>query len=166
MGSWIGSGSTPAPARRASPRKLSSRSRSPSGGTPRLGPESARQAIEPRRDLAVPLEVEVVRRDGERSREYAPNLSPGGMCLHLSRSLPVGETLRVRFVLPDGAGPVEARARVAWCAPPPGGARLRFCETGLHFETLRQRDRRRIAVFVGPREPAFPPGPERPPADG
>lgn len=117
----------------------------------------------------MPLVVEITRRGGEQSREYAPNLSPGGICLHLSRPLPVGETLGLVFALPDGGPTIEARARVTWCAPVPGGARLRFCETGLRFEGLRERDRRRIGAFVRPRaqrEPASIPRAERSPAGG
>jgi uncharacterized protein (TIGR02266 family) len=104
--------------------------------------------FEPRRDLAVPLRVEVTRRDGARAVDYAVNLSPGGLGLHLPRPLPVGEVLALAFVLPDGGPRLEAWGRVAWCDEPSRGARVRFCESGVRFEVLRAADRERISRFV------------------
>lgn len=110
--------------------------------------DSVRQAIEPRRDLAVPLPVEIVRRGGVASTEYAVNLSPGGLCLHLPRPLEVGESVALSFVLPGGGPGIEARGRVIWSDPPAQGARVRFCETGIRFEGLAEGERRRLLDFV------------------
>lgn len=107
-----------------------------------------RQTSEPRRDLAVPLPVEVAGRDGIRRVEYAVNLSASGLALHLPRALPAGETLLLAFTLPDGGDPIEARGRVAWSEAPRRTARARFRELGVRFEVLREEDRRRLARFV------------------
>ena len=70
--------------------------------------------FEPRRDLAVPIAVEIARRSGDAALEYATNLSPGGICLHARTRLEVGEGVAVAFALPDGGRRIEARGRVTW----------------------------------------------------
>jgi hypothetical protein len=111
--------------------------------------ETARQTSEPRRDLAVPLPVEVVGRDGQRRVEYAINLSSSGIGLHVPRPLPAGETLALAFTLPDGSGArVEVRGRVAWNEAVARTERPRFREVGVRFEVLREADRRLVARFV------------------
>ena len=108
-----------------------------------------RQSSERRRDLAVPLAVEVVGRDGVRRLEYAINVSPSGIGLHVPRPLPAGEPLALAFTLPDGAGArLEVRGRVAWNEAVARTARPRFHEVGVRFEALREADRSRLARFV------------------
>jgi hypothetical protein len=108
-----------------------------------------RQTSEPRRDLSVPIAVEVVGRDGVRRVEYALNVSSSGIGLHLPRPLPAGESLTLAFTLPDGAGTrIEVRGRVAWNEAVARTARPRFREVGMLFEALREDDRRRLARFV------------------
>lgn len=88
-------------------------------------------------------------RSGQRRREYALNLSPSGIGLHLPRPLAAGETLQLGFALPDGSGTLEARARVVWTEAPPRTARARFHEVGVRFEVLRDADREAILRFLG-----------------
>ena len=144
MGSSTPSASTGAPAPKPSPRAGSSRSPAPSL-------EAARQASEPRHDFAIPLPVAVVGRAGERRIEYALNLSPSGMALHLARSPQTGEVLQVEFALPDEAAPpIVARGRVVWSETPARAERARFREVGVRFEVLAEADRRRILRFLTP----------------
>jgi hypothetical protein len=96
----------------------------------------------------VPLPVEVRGRDGVLRIEYAVNVSSSGIGLHLPRPLPAGETLALGFELPDGAGRIEARGRVAWVEATRRTARPRFREIGIRFEVLREEDRRRLARFA------------------
>lgn len=96
----------------------------------------------------MPLAVDVVGRDGVSRVEYALNVSASGIGLHLPRPLPAGESLALGFMLPDGGGRIEARGRVAWSEAIPRTARPRFREIGIHFEVLREEDRRRLARFV------------------
>ncbi|HEY8493658.1 MAG TPA: PilZ domain-containing protein [Myxococcota bacterium] len=110
--------------------------------------DPVRQTSEPRRDLPVPLPVEVVGREGAARIEYAVNVSASGLCLHAPRPWAAGQSLRVAFTLPDGGGRIEAHARVAWSEAPARSARARFRELGLRFETLREEDRRRLARFA------------------
>jgi hypothetical protein len=124
-----------------------------------------RPVFEPRRDLAVPIPVELTRRNGSRRTEYAVNLSPGGLCLHLPRPIAVGEVVELAFAipasaagapadraLPDQAGErIVARGRVIWAegrADGTGGGRVRFTETGVRFEGLAEPHRLRILDFV------------------
>lgn len=116
--------------------------------------EATRQTSEPRRDLPVPLAVEVVGRDGVARVEYAVNVSSAGIGLHLPRPLPAGETLALAFPLPDGGGRIEARGRVAWSETVLRTARARFREVGIRFEVLRDEDRRRLARFAAGSPPA------------
>jgi Tfp pilus assembly protein PilZ len=105
----------------------------------------------------VPLRVEVLRRDAAPRTEYAVNLSPGGLGLHVPSPLPVGEVVEIRFELPDGGPAMAARGRVVWSDAPPRGGRVRFCEIGLRFEALPAVERARIARFAAGR-PEAPPG--------
>ncbi len=120
-----------------------------SSRSPARSAEAARQTHEPRLDFAVPLPVTVVDRSGRRRREYALNLSPSGIGLHLPRPLDAGETLQIEFELPDGGGSIEARARVVWAEAPPRTARARFHEVGVRFEGLGDAAREAILRLLG-----------------
>jgi uncharacterized protein (TIGR02266 family) len=98
----------------------------------------------------VPLPVELERRATGPERAYATNLSPGGICLHLRAPLPVGEPVRVRLALPDGAEPIEARGRVTWSESPAPEAEARFFEVGVRFEVVAEADRQRIQALAAP----------------
>jgi c-di-GMP-binding flagellar brake protein YcgR len=94
------------------------------------------------------LPVEVAGRTGVLRVEYALNLSASGMGLHMPQALPLGETLRLAFRLPDGGGAIEARARVVWSEAAARTARPRFREIGVRFEVLAEADRRRLLAFL------------------
>ena len=108
----------------------------------------------------MPIPVELTRRNGSRRTEYAVNLSPGGLCLHLPRPIAVGEVVELAFAIPAtaaGAAPdqagerIVARGRVIWAegrADGMGGGRVRFTETGVRFEELAEAQRLRILDFV------------------
>jgi hypothetical protein len=106
------------------------------------------------------MPVELTRRDGTRRVEYAVNLSPGGLCLHLPRPIAVGEAVELAFAVPalpaapaaqSPARRVVARGRVIWAEGPAdgrAGGRVRFTETGVRFEGLAESDRLGILAFV------------------
>ena len=104
--------------------------------------------FEPRRDLAVPIAVEVMRRGAAPAPEYATNLSPGGICLQARLRLHVGDDVTVAFVLPGDERPIEARGRVSWREDDDPSAAASFLETGVRFEVLDEADRERITRFV------------------
>jgi uncharacterized protein (TIGR02266 family) len=116
--------------------------------TPVPEPSASRLLFESRRDLAVPIAVEVFRRDGEAALEYATNLSPGGVCLHARLRLTVGEDVTVAFALPGEAGRIRAHGRVTWREDDDPRAEARFLETGVRFEVVDEADRERITRFV------------------
>lgn len=92
---------------------------------------------EPRRELPVPLRVVVRRSDGGRSEEYAVNVSPGGLCLHLRDVLRPGDEIGVAFTLPPNELRVDARARVIWTNAHGGvDDAPRFWETGVQLLDL------------------------------
>lgn len=90
-------------------------------------------STEARRSFAVPLEVLVRLLDGSERREWAVDLSAGGLCLHASERLPDEGILLLSFELAD-VKLTDIAAHVVWEAPDPGGRR--FYETGLSFESL------------------------------
>jgi len=153
MASSTDSGSSTGRAPNSSRPRRSSRSRGRSA-TPLPEPSASRLMFEPRRDLAVPIAVELARRNGEAALEYATNLSPGGICLHARTRLEVGEGVGVAFALPDGGRRIEARGRVTWREDEDPAAQARFCEAGVRFEVLDEPDRERILRFVRELEPA------------
>jgi len=108
--------------------------------------------FETRRDLVVPIAVEVTRRGGEAAHEYATNLSPGGICLHARLRLCVGDDVTVAFVLPGENRRIEARGRVSWCEEDDPSEEACFLETGVRFEVLDEGDRERISRFVAAAE--------------
>ena len=109
----------------------------------------------------MPIAVELTRRNGARRTEYAVNLSPGGVCLHLPRPIAVGEMVELAFALPasgaagDRGAPADpgeerilARGRVIWTEGGARAGRVRFTETGVRFEALAEPHRIRILDFV------------------
>jgi hypothetical protein len=91
----------------------------------------------------------VVDRSGTRRVEYALNLSPSGIGLHVPGTRAEGEILQLEFALPGGRGRIAARGRVIWAEVAPPGARARFRELGVRFEVLQEEDRQAILRFLG-----------------
>lgn len=147
MASSTGSGSNTgrAPNNRSQPSSSPSRGRS---APPPSEPSASRLLFETRRDLAVPIPVELTRRGSAPALEYATNLSPGGICLHARLRLRVGDELAVAFVLPGDDHRIEARGRVTWCEEDAPEAAASFLETGVRFEVLDDADRERITNFA------------------
>jgi uncharacterized protein (TIGR02266 family) len=147
MASSTDSGSSTGRAPRSKSPWRSSRSRERSA-TPAPEPSASRLLFEPRRDLAVPIAVEVFRRDGEGALEYATNLSPSGVCLHARLRFTVGEGVTVAFALPGEDGRIRARGRVTWREDDDPKSEACFLETGVRFEVVDETDRERITRFV------------------
>jgi uncharacterized protein (TIGR02266 family) len=102
-----------------------------------------------RRDLAVPIRVTLTRPGGEQSKEYAVNLSAGGVCLHVREPLDAGTRVRLEFELPSDAGSLHLDGRVVWCTHDgERGDLARFCEMGIQFEGLPAALRDRLARFA------------------
>ena len=99
---------------------------------------------EPRRDLPVPLPVDLRRPGGNTTVEYAVNISPGGLCLQLKDPLTEGDHVQVEFTLPPSGLTVRAEAMVVWTNwRGSEGEEEHFCETGLQLvgveESLQQQ---------------------------
>jgi uncharacterized protein (TIGR02266 family) len=97
-------------------------------------------------------------RDGSSLDAWATNVSPGGICLHLRAPLPVGESVSLRFELPDGSGRVEARGRVSWSEDVDPAWSPRFFEVGVRLEVVGEADAARLRSFVDLCAPAEPAG--------
>ena len=96
---------------------------------------------EPRQDLPIPLPVLLTRPGGACSTEFALNISPGGLCLHLQEPLPVGVEVELAFTLPPAGPPVVTLARVVWSTfdaaeEEDGEEAGRLWETGVRFGEL------------------------------
>jgi uncharacterized protein (TIGR02266 family) len=104
---------------------------------------------ESRRDLAVPIRVTLTRPGGEQSKEYAVNLSAGGVCLQVREPLGVGARVTLDFELPSDGEPVHLSGRVVWCTDEGElGGHARFCEMGLQFDKLDPALGERLARFA------------------
>ena len=68
-----------------------------------------------RRNLRVPVRVEVHADAGGRSHGYAINISPTGMGLQSSEAYKPGLQLQLRFSLGASDQSVELEAEVIWC---------------------------------------------------
>lgn len=105
---------------------------------------------EPRRDFAVPVPVRVIRAAHEPRDEYAVNLSPGGMCLHVREPLGEGERVEVSFSLPPDGLVVEARGHVVWSSRHAASAEApRFWEVGLRLDAMEEQVRAQVASWAG-----------------
>ena len=93
-----------------------------------------------REDLQAPVEIFVAGKqiDGE-----LLNVSQGGVGVQTKSSLPVGETLEVRFAVPSRKTSFRARARVAWIKPDG--------QAGIRFEELAESDQDELQVWLASR---------------
>jgi hypothetical protein len=96
----------------------------------------AAMSSEPRRAFALPVPVELVRADGTSQMEWAVNLSPHGVCLHLRKGLSVGEVIRVSFTVPPDGPDVRSRGRVVWAMAVKEEGTEHHIETGVHLLDL------------------------------
>jgi hypothetical protein len=104
---------------------------------------------EPRRDLPVPLRVDVRRPDGTTTVEYAVNISPGGLCLHLERALSRGDPVHLEFTLPPSGPVVRADANVVWIKEEEAvGVEGRFCETGVEFSDVEASIAEKLLAYA------------------
>jgi uncharacterized protein (TIGR02266 family) len=104
----------------------------------------------------VPIAVEVRRHGCPPRRDYATNVSPGGLCLHLREPLPAGEPVALAFELPGEPGRIEVRGRVTWSEQVDPAASPRFFEAGVRIEVVGEAERERIVRFVRLCEPEEP----------
>lgn len=112
-------------------------------------------SAEARRNLAVPLEVQVRLPDGAELRQWAVNLSAGGLCLHASERLTSKEGLLLSFELPelpsasireDTTVSMESvAAHVVWEGDVGPN---RFIEIGLSFEGLSKEQTERLTEWA------------------
>jgi hypothetical protein len=106
-------------------------------------------APEPRRDLPVPVRVDLRRSDGTGAVEYAVNVSPGGVCLHLKEPLFEGETVHLEFTLPPSGPTVSADGRVVWTQWEEGSAgEVGFYETGVQLRGLDAEVARQLTAYA------------------
>ncbi|MEN8181995.1 MAG: PilZ domain-containing protein [Myxococcota bacterium] len=102
---------------------------------------------EKRRDLPVPVKVVLTRPGGERTTEYAINLSAGGACLQVRDPLSPGERVGLAFELPGEGGSARLEGTVVWCEKHQR-EHARFCEMGVQFRAVDGAVSERLARFA------------------
>ena len=105
---------------------------------------------DPRRDLPVPLRVDLRRPDGTTTVEYAVNISRGGLCLHVKESLSEGDRIGVEFTLPPAGPTVRADGKVAWTGSKEGTevGGQHFCETGVQFTRIDESAAQQLLQYA------------------
>jgi hypothetical protein len=104
---------------------------------------------DPRRDLPVPLRVDLRRPDGTTSVEYAVNISSGGLCLHVKETLSEGDRIEVEFTLPPGGPTVRADGRVAWTGKEGGEVgEQHFRETGVQSTRIDESAAQQLLQYA------------------
>ncbi len=104
---------------------------------------------DPRRDFSVPIPVELSLDGAEATPEYAVNLSPRGLCLHVREPVTVGTRVAVVFILPPEDLRVEASGKVVWSSHEGEiGIPGRFFEVGVHLEGLDDSVRERLRHYA------------------
>jgi hypothetical protein len=106
--------------------------------------------VEPRRDLPVPVRVDLQRPDGTTVVEYAVNVSPRGLCLHLKHPLSEGDRLRVEFTLPPSGPTVCAEGTVVWTSWEEGasGKEGDFYETGVLLSGVEKEVAQQLSEYA------------------
>ena len=104
---------------------------------------------DPRRDFSVPIPVEIRVGGREPVHEYAVNLSPRGLCLHVREPVAVGEHVVVVFELPPEGTRVQASGKVVWSSHEGEVATAnRFFEAGVHLDDLDDEIRERLRHYA------------------
>lgn len=104
-------------------------------------------AIPVRREIRTLIKIEVRLSDGTYYMlGHSRNLSTHGMLVEVAQVLPPDSVLRVQFYLRGDAEPLQLSAHIVRAEF--GGGLPRY---GMQFDSLSERDRRRIANFVGRR---------------
>lgn len=104
---------------------------------------------DPRRDFSVPIPVELRLDGAEPTQEYAVNLSPRGLCLHVREAITVGQRVDVVFELPPEGPRVEASGKVVWSSHEgEAGIPSRFFEVGVHLEGVDDEVREQLRHFA------------------
>ncbi len=104
---------------------------------------------DPRRDFSVPIPVEFSLDGAEATSEYAVNMSPRGMCLHMREPVSVGTQITVTFELPPEGLRVEASGKVVWCSHEGEiGLPGRFFEVGVHLDSLDDELSEKLRYFA------------------
>jgi hypothetical protein len=93
-------------------------------------------STEPRRAFALPVPVELIRADGTTQMEWAVNLSPHGVCLHVRKGLSVGEVIQVAFSVPPDGPEIRGKGRVVWAMAVKEEGTEHHIETGVHLMEL------------------------------
>ena len=104
---------------------------------------------DPRRDFSVPIPVELSLDGAEATQEYAVNLSPRGLCLHVREPITVGTRVEVAFVLPPEAFRVEASGKIVWSSHEGEiGVPGRFFEAGIHLDGISDEACERLRDYA------------------
>ncbi|MCZ6571337.1 MAG: PilZ domain-containing protein [Deltaproteobacteria bacterium] len=102
-----------------------------------------------RRNLRVPVRVEVQPDTGDSSHGYAINVSRTGLGLQSSEAYKLGLRLRLRFRFSSSDPWIELDAEVIWCMCEsdlsPG---MNYCELGVRFLDVPPQVEDQLAAFV------------------
>ena len=100
-----------------------------------------------RRFLRTLVKLEVEARQESKSLFFgnSVNISEGGILLEAPHELPVGETLRLRFFLPEDSQAIEVVAEIV---RPASEMSTNGPSYGLSFREISEEDRARIREYV------------------
>ncbi len=102
-----------------------------------------------RRNLRVPIRVEVHAETGDSSHGYAINVSRTGMGLQSSEAYKLGLCVQLRFRFSSSDPWIELDAEVIWCMCEsdlsPG---MNYCELGVRFVDVPPHVEDQLAAFV------------------
>jgi hypothetical protein len=104
----------------------------------------------PRRDLLIPVPVDLRRADGSTTLEYAVNVSPGVLCLHHRFPIPEEERIWVELTLPPSGPTIRAEGRVVWSSWEEGDSaeEAGFYETGAQLSGLDAEVARQLTAYA------------------
>jgi uncharacterized protein (TIGR02266 family) len=115
----------------------------------RPGPES-------RKAPRIPLELDVdFESDHNFYHGFAENISSGGLFIATYDHAEPGDTVDIKFRLPDSAHPIEVTCEVRWVRPYNPDTPDMQPGMGVRFANIRPADVLRIESFVREREPMF-----------
>ena len=87
--------------------------------------------------------------DGDFLYEYITNISQGGIFIATQNPEPVGTTLALRFLGPDGEESLEVQGEVMWVNLADGGEEHPNQGMGIRFVNLSEEDKDTVSRLVG-----------------
>jgi Tfp pilus assembly protein PilZ len=85
----------------------------------------------------------------EKIKTYTENIGVGGICVILSKSIPIFDEVGLTLSLEDSALPITCKGKVVWRVKRELPTDKKAYDTGIEFIDLKEEDKSRIEHVIG-----------------